>query len=366
MNETPNIEIPNIEIPNIKIPNIEYNENSFAEIQEVTTVNNKKIYKINLYGCLNYISVDEYVVYISIKNADTIHIFNLKDDGFFPDDLKKQIKDNINNIKTLVLSSPKRVVRYIHRLITDKIDNLKAVYYYTCSKVINLDAAKEYVNILNEELNRTCPNFRINLDYIFNLPAHSIINTYDNLLSGGESALLLCLFHNNQCVSSLTLRIGTNISMDSKTNPIYEGRKFNKLLRAVLIIIAKLIDKNIHYVLSDAINPISAYLMINSFNATATNENNEKITKSKFEDIETEFKTSKFLFLEVQLTDENIQKARQVFDKTVANINCSEPETNTVSDTIGGNKQRKRKRTKKKIQNKKRIIKNKKRKTKRQ
>lgn len=345
--EIPNIEIPNIEIPNIKIPNIEYNENSFAEIQEVTTVNNRKIYKINLYGCLNYISVDESVVYISIKHANTIHIFNLKDDGQFSDDLKTQIEINMGNIKTLLLSNPKRVVRYMHRLITDKIDNLKAVYYYTCSKVINLDAAKEYVNILNEELNTTCPNFRINLDYIFDLPEHSIINTYNDLLSGGESALLLCLFHNNHCVSSLTIKLINNkISIDSKTNPIYERRKFNKLLRAVLIIIAKLIDKNILYVLSDALNPISAYLMINSFNATATNENNQTITASKFEDIKAEFETSKFLFLEVELTDENIEKARQVFNETVANINCSEPETNT----IGGNK--KRKKTRKKKENK--------------
>jgi len=225
-----------------------------------------------------------------------------------------------------------------------------------CSKVINLNAAKSYVNILNEKLNITCPNFRINIDYIFGLPEYSIINTYSNLVVNGRDAdsLLLCLFHNNNCVSSLTMTIdGDKISIDSKTNSIYEGRKFNKLLRAVLIIIAKSLNENIHFITSEAINPISAYLMINSFNATATNYENETLIIPNSEDIDyeenlktilkNEIKKNDFLFLKVELNEPNIQKAQQVFDTIIDNIDCTEPET-TI---IGGNK--KRKRTKKKI-----------------
>jgi hypothetical protein len=339
---------------NIEIPNIEYNENSFAEIQEVTTVNNRKIYKTNLYGCLKYISLDKSVVYISIKYGDTIHIFNLKDDGEFSD-IKKQFENNIAEIK----NNPNYHANRINSSITYGINNLKWVNDLDdCSKVINLDAAKEYVNILNKELNTTCPNFRINLDYIFDLPEHSIIDTYNILLSNLSDyadSLLLCLFYNNHCVSSLTIKLINNkIFIDSKTNPIYKRRKFNKLLRAVLIIIAKLIDKNIHYVVSEALNPISAYLMINSFNATATNYDDQTITVSKFEDIVDEIIKNYSLILKVELNEPNIQKAQQVFNETVANINCSEPKTNTVSDTIGGNKKRKKTRKKRRIKNKKR------------
>jgi hypothetical protein len=63
------------------------------------------------------------------------------------------------------------------------------------------------------------------------------------------------------------------ISIDSKTNTVYEGRKYNKLLRILIIMILyeyhiiygfKLNGKKIKniYIESQAINPISAYLLL--------------------------------------------------------------------------------------------------------
>jgi hypothetical protein len=80
--------------------------------------------------------------------------------------------------------------------------------------------------------------------------------------------LLLCLNHSeNGCISSIEIIIGDDeeLIINSKTKSEFEGKKYNKLLRAATIIIAPYLDCST--LTSEAINPISTWLLMDSFNA---------------------------------------------------------------------------------------------------
>jgi hypothetical protein len=321
---------------------IVYHSNNLDEINLITNVNRKDIYKIKIDNCLSYIVVGRYTTYIAIFYKNVLHVFNLKNNGEFPEDLKTQIteKINISDINNIIMK------RYRYKTINMKdtllyIKNLIWIYISECSKVINLEEAQNKVDKLNERLNETCPNFRISIDYIFGLPNPSKIKTYDYLVSVGNDAvsLLLCLFHDNNCVSSLIIKINDKeVSIDSYTQHIYRGRNYNKLLRAVIIIIAKLLNKKIKYVTSAGANPISTFQMKYIFNAKLPNSLETKIRESiqnsediQYKDIikniiEDEYNNTDLVVdSAVKLNDDNIQNAINVFDETIKDINCSVP-----------------------------------------
>ncbi len=156
----------------------------------------------------------------------------------------------------------------------------------------------------------------------------SIVSVFSVPFNG--NTLLLCLFNGNNCISSLELdiepNVNSNIYISSKTNKLYEKRKYNKLLRAIIIIIAKSIDPAIQYIQSAAINPVSAYLMLHSFNAVYKNRVTEtKLNKdSTYEEIEAEMELrgDDALITSVELNDENNAIAHRVFESIIENINC--------------------------------------------
>ena len=89
--------------------------------------------------------------------------------------------------------------------------------------------------------------------------------------------------NNNNCISSIELNEDEegNLQINSKTISEFEGKKYNKLLRGVVIIIASLID-GVQKIVSDAINPISAWLLISAYNAVIPPDNDENISFYKF------------------------------------------------------------------------------------
>jgi hypothetical protein len=160
------------------------------------------------------------------------------------------------------------------------------------------------------------------------------------------------------------------MTISSRTSKYYEGRKFNKLLRAVLLIIAKEINKKCQIINSYAINPISAFVMIKRLNAEfkgriLLNKN------SSFEDIKTfmDSNPDEGLLTKTELNAENIQNATAVFFETIREINCGPLVSETESKAGGKRKSKKYKRKKvkktKKIKSKTKRIRSKRRKSKR-
>jgi hypothetical protein len=318
-------------------PYVVFSPNSLFNIRYLTNVNDKNIYQIDMGDCLRHISFENYTVYIGIIYNDTFYIFNLIEDGIFTDDFKNLFK-NIDKTKIQILSGKLRTTEYNLRQISQffkSIHNFSYIKKKPCKKLINFDVAKAIINDLNVELNKTCPNFRINIDYIFNLEDHSFVTIFPSLTLHDRYTypyiLLLCLFNGNNCVSSITINFdlmdSRKIDIDSRTDIRYEGRKFNKLLRCVLIIIAKALDERKQFISSEATNLISALLMIKSLNAVSKNDSGEIILdkSSSFEDIKSamEEDPDESIISVVELNDENIQNAKTVFYRTIQEINCT-------------------------------------------
>jgi hypothetical protein len=259
-----------------------------------------------------------------------LHVFKLTD-GEIPEGYKSHFS-YINDDKIGILSGKHRPDNW-SQIRKDILNSFKDIPNFEFIKNIiipcigfrNLDTAKAIINDLNTDLHLTCPNFSLNIDYVFSLPDPSLVTAYSENIRA--SKLLLCLFIGNNCISSLDLDIGDvrhEISISSRTYKPYEARKFNKLLRSVSIIIAKAIDPTMQFVTSDAINPISAYLMIHSLNAVYKDNQGHPILdkNSTFDEISAEMKKTKDIESSVELNDENIQNAVDVFNDTIGRVNC--------------------------------------------
>ena len=154
----------------------------------------------------------------------------------------------------------------------------------------------------------------------------------------------MCLYSGNNCVSSIQIipkKASKTVEIRSRTDKNYEGKKYNKLLRSVVIILSSLL--NIHEIHSAAENIISALLLLKYFNAEIKEEGNDdffEFLESKnttiemtdweaLEKILQEYKTEKekreeMFELEIALyiNKPNIEKAQKQFEKTIEDFSC--------------------------------------------
>ena len=192
-------------------------------------------------------------------------------------------------------------------------------------------------------MKKKCSNLSLTLDYVYNLDDSSTLDLFtpfNDQLSKGPYSLVLCLYYGkSHCVSSITIEIngvngvnGKELSIDSKTNDDYQNRKYNILLRSIIIIISNYLSKDIKYIKSIAINPSSAYILMQHFGGELFYDgddsgnvqflefsekkgmslyNPDTEYKKLFELYEDEYSA---LTIKVELNPENIQKAYQKFD----------------------------------------------------
>jgi len=188
---------------------------------------------------------------------------------------------------------------------------------------INLGLAKEAINNINarlEEFNKTkgC-DYKIDINYFYQMDKNVEITAHHEL---HPKTLLLCAFNNDVCVSSIIVEYNTGyITIFSHTKKQREGNKLNKLLRAVIIIIARTIYADAKYILSDAVNPTSAYLMMKYFNAEGRDD---RMNFSTYEEFRDYIEKHTALEVTIELNDVNIENARRVFDKTINELTCVE------------------------------------------
>jgi hypothetical protein len=186
---------------------------------------------------------------------------------------------------------------------------------------------------------------------------------------------IICLNYLRQCISSISCKINPEehyVEFSSKTQSMYESRKYNVLLRSVLILLCPYITYNnrepINRIISRAINPASIYLMAKYFYAyndklnEYMNENgltNNTLTPSVVEDfyynndssdmdIDDEEKLAAYfennenignpVLLTLELTNEYISRANEIFNTTITKLICPE-------DRIGGSRKKNRRRS---------------------
>ena len=320
---------------------IVYSSTRLLNVRPLTVVNGNACYEIEIRDkeCpfkRAFVFTPHTTTFIAVKHAGNIHIFNVKNDNDFPDDFKAYI-DGIT--PSLMIFYDERYAFMSGKLfvISNEINNGNSHGFVIispknppCDQFIALDGAKSIVRELNAELQPTCPEFHLNIDYITSFPVGSTASLYLTVKLNAyiKPPLLLCLMHGDDCVSSITMKVhDSDISINSMTNKRCEGRKFNTLLRAVAIMISKSLSERTERLKSNAMNIISAMLMIKRFNAVS--EGGDIIGKSAIPPdkldkvIKDYFDQNGGMDTHVELNDVNTANALTVFHETIQRMNCT-------------------------------------------
>jgi len=294
-------------IPN----NIEYvNEIHY----EIYTKYREFIYKINIKDC-------DYYFKTSSELSDPV-VFKVKSTFYI---VGKDTDKIIEIINEQYINAP-----YVQHKIRKKLNAINILYReLECHNEKYEEAQKKI-----KELNRDLKGLQLHLDYLYNYKGD--ITLYSKK-SNNINDLILCLYKDNKCVSSIEIILDYKyISINTRTCEECQGKKYNKLLRAVVIIIAKLLNPKNKYIRSEAINPISAYLSLHHFNGILPIDENERFFKyydsmsnsqsnskpkitlkmlKEYEDSE-DFE----LLLHDPLTDKDILNAENKFKDTIEEI----------------------------------------------
>ena len=319
---------------------IVYSSNALLNIRQLTVVNGNACYEIEVkdkdkeYPCKHkFMCTLQSTKFIAMMHAGKLHIFNLMQDGMFPEDFRSYIDANREHLIKILNLSGTPQYKALREFSTNNPHNLAIIKPNSppCDQFLDLTVAKGIIHALNIKLQPTCPGFYLHIDYLTSFPMGSTVSMYSELglNSFMRPPLLLCLMYGNECVSSITMKVREreiiDINIDSKTNKQYEGRKFNTLLRAVAIMISKGLSKSAEQLTSDAINQISARLMITLFNATRLDKTaiRYKTLDELNKIIDDDFSVHGGMETRVELNEENIARATIVFHKTITRMNCT-------------------------------------------
>lgn len=277
------------------------------------------IYEYSHNDCKRYFKLVENIKIIGYVMDGKFYVVNL-DNTEFTEKFKSKFNfidnDAITNLEKIKSTSTRQILESIESF---SVVNLKV---YNCHNALDLTQANNKINELNKKLK--CDKYKLQLNYIFDMDDSTEVNAY----SFDGSTLLLCIYNESKCVSSLVIQYtekDSDIIYHSKTKPEFEGRKMNKLLRAVIILLSLHIYPKAKGLVSSAYNPISAYLMIHHFKAVPIYEDKNTVFET-FDDIKTRIEQSDTggITTRVILNDENIRNANAVFEKIIKDeFKCS-------------------------------------------
>ena len=260
------------------------------------------------------------ITFIAYFVGNDLYIVNIKDDMSSEELLRQRqaLLDDLKNEGFENSKSMSRVPKFVIMRKIKKIKNMKMIKLFMCAREMDLGPAKEKLSELTSNMKRVTKNDTINFDlhYIYNVEEHSKISSYNNY----GDMLLLCLYSKDQCIGSLLIEYGAKnkeIKIDSKTNEIFRGRKINKLLRSVIVIIGEeLIGSANGVVLSFPINPVSAHIMIKHLNGIPLDTKRRVMDIKTYKEIEDAIETAKLSKVVIELNKpENIENANDIFMK---------------------------------------------------
>lgn len=206
--------------------------------------------------------------------------------------------------------------------------NIKS-YIIKNTKSINMPNVDIYIDELNIELQLKCK--KLKLQFGFKNQLSGEITQYEDT----DDFPLLCLYYNEKCISSISLYYNYNntntIEILSRTHESYYNKKYNKLLRAITILICNKIyfcNSLIKQIMSHPNSPISAWTLKNEYSITHNldkiKENNNRnlfnITdKDKFFKTFIKIEETYPLIININIK-ENLERAQQLFDNLVSSL----------------------------------------------
>jgi len=300
------------------------------DLHQINIINKNIIYSITINGCIYYF-LGQNKKYLLVLINDEYYMLKLDEshkdiDMTLLEDIKQQLP--INDVRT-----KRSLIKYLRRI------DILYFKYDVCHKNLDLRPAQAKVLELTGILQTKCPNLSLHLDYIYNM--HPPNNRFA-IRVRNPYLLILCLYNEHGCISSISINFeDESINIDSVTDSNFEGKKYNKLLRSVVILISVLLPVHISRIISVAINPISAYLLITYFGGiipppdivpdniefftflqeshiTITPETDYKELFKEFEKTNREFE----LVVYIELTPKNIANAEVKFQTILDEILC--------------------------------------------
>ena len=281
----------------------------------------KTVYKIEFEladgnMCVNY--MDNASKHVVFKNkSDNYVMFHLEN---------KPISEKLKETFEKALKKKNKMTRN-----TDLCKD--AVILSSCVPEIDLNSAQTEIIALNRILESKCPRLTLKLQPFheftepvirYNESGHVCIGCkfYETLI------LALCTKPDEKCISTIELLISPTgeVLINSKTDTAEEGKKYNKVLRSILFIIASKISAA-RYIKSIAINPVSAWLLLKYSNAIVESgdefekflEDNNHTLEHINQDIIKEYYTEKNrkINLIVQFSEALSKKSREEFDEII-------------------------------------------------
>lgn len=209
---------------------------------------------------------------IAVIAYKKLYVVHLK--GRNTPELKDKVRINPSYLEK-IKSGSDDVYQHIHEEITEPNEmylvGIDTKTYFEQPEFHPLDTTQEIIASLNEQIMETCPDYKIILDYVYNA-RYKDVKFYDKRTHVMNFILCLMDKTDNSCISSITfylknLETDDTLYFDSFTVETHQKRNMNKLLRGIAILIAPHLSKNIQYIASPAVNPVSAYTMMKHFNA---------------------------------------------------------------------------------------------------
>lgn len=300
------------------------------DLQQINIVNKNIIYSITINGCIYYFYGED-KKYLLVLIRDKYYILKLHESY---DDIDMTLLEGIEQKLPITNEREERELRKHLR----KIDILY-FRYHVCHESLNLERAQAKVLELTRILQTKCPNLSLHLDYLYKMdPPNNMFALYAELQN--PYLLVLCLYNEHGCISSISIKLDRDtINIECLTDSNFEGKKYNKLLLSVVILISVLLPLHISRIISVAINPISAYLVITYFGGiiphpdivpdnieffTFLQESHITITpETDYKELFEKYKKDFGLIVYIELTPDNLKNAERKFHAILDEIKCS-------------------------------------------
>lgn len=184
---------------------------------------------------------------------------------------------------------------------------------------------------INQELNERCPGLSVQLRAMTGYATREINRSFNPRTS--TNIYVLCLYFYEKCISTIEFNSpdeNGDMMFESYTNVNMYNRKYNKLLRSILIIIlneTKQLNVHINQLISIPMNFISAWSILSTYDAIYDTEDNTDFMNFKnayMKRNKTEFKLKDLLteayeqdkgpvVLFLPINDVNVGKAIRVY-----------------------------------------------------
>ena len=297
-------------------------------LEKVNQINDQSIYKIHLNNCDYYINQKQ-CDYLLVNVGDNYEL--LKFDVNFPD-INPSI---LSKIESIAASNKTNIFKMLN------LRNYNVGFLYEkCFEFMDLTNAKRMVEMLNAKLKSKCSNLSLDISYLYDLhPPNQRVISFNN----SPQNLILCLYNETGCISSISMTLeqdNSTMTISSKTESKFENRKYNKLLRCATILLMETLPQNITHVKSDAINPISAHLLVKYLGGIIPpdKEENEELYKylkqnnivlnentnykELFQTYQKRVGEDLLVSVYIQINDANVSNAKMKFDEVVNEIVC--------------------------------------------